>query len=116
MAVSADFTRPLATTTGTVSTSSVITTVEVDADNTFVIHLNATVGGNTKVVKRLKLALNISGATLTPVITALDFAGAAASYTGVSTPADSAATVTQTVQLNSVDLDAFYTAAGVARS
>lgn len=116
MAVSASFTRPLATTTESVATSYVITTVEDDANNTFVIHLNATVNAATKVVKRLKLVLTLSGTTLTPTITALDFAGSAAAYTGASTPADSAATATQTISLGAVDLDAFYTAGGVART
>jgi len=116
MAVSASFTRSLATTTESVATSYAITTVEDDGANTFVIHVNATVNAATKVVKRMKLALNISGNSLSPTLTVLDFAGNAASYTGVSVPADSAATATQVLALNTIDLDAFYTAAGVART
>jgi len=116
MAVSTSFTRPLGTTTESVATSYAITTVESDGTDEFIIHLNATVNAATKTVKRMKLKLNVSGSSLSPTLTVLDFAGGATAYTGATTPADSAATATQTLSLTTIDLDAFYTAGGVART
>jgi hypothetical protein len=118
--MAADFTtsfnRPKAAQTAAV-TESLTTAFTADAANKqYIVDIQNTVGGNQKLLKKLILVPSYSGAFFTINVTEYVYAGNAANYVSSTNPAIGAATSSTTYTLSTQDLDAFYAAAGVARS
>lgn len=86
-----------------------------------VIDVTATVNSESKLLGRILITPQLSGSSLTHKVKHLIFPGGNASdYTSATNPADSAASNTGTaaeiVLPDPLNLDTFYTAAGVART
>jgi hypothetical protein len=110
------FTRPKLAQTASV-TESLTTTLTADATNKqYIIDIQDTVGGSQKLLKKLILVPSYSGANFTLTVTEYVYAGSATNYSSSTVPPTSAAASSQTYTLTTQDLDAFYTAAGVART
>ncbi len=91
-----------------------------DAGDTAIVDIYASVNSANKVLVRVKLKLEKNGTDFRVGMSSLVFPGNATTYSaGGSTPADSAAVTgksTPVVYSSTVDLDAFYSAAGDARA
>jgi hypothetical protein len=110
------FTRPKAALTATI-TESLTTTLTVDAGNKqYILDIQDTISAAQKLVKKLIIVPTYVGNTLTVTITEYVYPGSAATWTNSTTPPTSSAVSSQTYQLTAQDMDAFYTAAGVART
>lgn len=110
MAITADYARPKLD--GTLTEALAITPVVAEVGQTAVIDLTATIATNPKTLMRIVVPLNQSGVTLDLSNMAVyAFAGDSTNYSaGGTTPPLSEGTLVSTL-----DLDAYYTAAGDAR-
>ena len=116
MTITQTYPRAAATQINTESGSYAMVVTEDSGNKQFIIDFTGVVNANTKLIKRFKVPLTFGGSTLTQNVTELTFAGNAANYVSSTSPADSVAVATLSHTLTSVDMDAFYTAAGDARS
>ncbi len=115
MAISGTYSRPKLNQTLLEGYS--ITIADGETAGTFVIDIIATVGSNPKLLNRIILTPNISGYNLSFGGQILTFPGTAADRSSVTVPANNASTGTaSTFVTPTVDLDAFYTAAGDTRA
>lgn len=111
MSISKTFARPAATLTNTESTALVATLTE--GATTWTLDIRETIGGNSKLIKRLVITPGYTGVNL-QLAFEYTFAGDVANYVSSTSPANSLAASSTAITV--VDMDAFHTAAGDARS
>lgn len=119
MTISFSFTRPLATVTGTETATYTTTLTEDGTNKYYVVDFVATIGSNSKLVRKLIITPTFTSTSLTFTVSEYLYAGNAANYVSATSPATTAAIgggASNTYTLSAQDMDAFHTAAGDARS